>query len=230
MPSPADLADTFASQAESFTSHSQYDRAAESHAKAAEMYLLAMNDTQDHQATKMLKMLYANHTRQSKDALRRHEDSLVPLVTQPPITSSTESRASLIAQSYMLVNDPLDIDPFEKFWDQVERFVENTSGPVAFATTPLHSQPHPFAHDNGRNMDASAAISASYLFVPNPASASTSDIELENRQLKETIHALYARIRELEKTASEHAFLQTSIVQFRENITKVPRLDLGSRG
>lgn len=79
--SPSFKANQFANNAEDYTRAGDYPNACTSHFRAAEQYLLAMNDTKDPEvsdwnrsdvkAVKTLKLLYASHTRNGKDLQRR---------------------------------------------------------------------------------------------------------------------------------------------------------------
>ncbi|KAL2918242.1 hypothetical protein HK105_202169 [Polyrhizophydium stewartii] len=89
--SPAQKANAFASAAEEFTARGNLLKAVEAHFRAAEQYLLAMNDTSDPEAVKTLKLLYASHTRSGKELQRR--------VQQPPAAVSAPPQQQPISTS-----------------------------------------------------------------------------------------------------------------------------------
>ncbi|KAJ3324142.1 hypothetical protein HDV06_000683 [Boothiomyces sp. JEL0866] len=61
----------FATNAEEYMEKGDLANACTAHFRAAEQYLLAMNDTTDPEAVKTLKLLYASHTRNGKELQRR---------------------------------------------------------------------------------------------------------------------------------------------------------------
>ncbi|KAJ3095179.1 hypothetical protein HDU97_007216 [Phlyctochytrium planicorne] len=70
-PEAVNKGNAFAHAAEEYTERGQYAQAIEAHFRAAEQFLLAMSYTTDPEATKTLKLLYTNHTRQGKELQRR---------------------------------------------------------------------------------------------------------------------------------------------------------------
>ncbi|RUS34223.1 hypothetical protein BC938DRAFT_481732 [Jimgerdemannia flammicorona] len=68
---PVNAAHHFANIAEEAKENEQWVKAMESHFRAAEQFLLAMDYTSDPEAIRTLKLLRSNHTRQGKDIQRR---------------------------------------------------------------------------------------------------------------------------------------------------------------
>jgi uncharacterized protein (UPF0332 family) len=68
---PLRQANEFANSAEEYFEKGDYSNACVAHFKAAELFLLAMNETKDSEAVKTLKLLYASHTRSGKELQRR---------------------------------------------------------------------------------------------------------------------------------------------------------------
>ncbi|KAJ3144626.1 hypothetical protein HDU89_008131 [Geranomyces variabilis] len=69
--SPVNKANAFANAAEEYAERGQLGNAMEAHFRAAEQFLSAVSYTSDPEATRTLKLLYSNHTRQGKDLQRR---------------------------------------------------------------------------------------------------------------------------------------------------------------
>ncbi|KAJ3024290.1 hypothetical protein HKX48_003115 [Thoreauomyces humboldtii] len=92
--SPVNKANAFANAAEEYLSQGELSNAMEAHFRAAEQFLSAVGYTSDQEATRTLKLLYANHTRQGKELQRR-------LQTRSPASSP---RPSSHAQQVAAVN------------------------------------------------------------------------------------------------------------------------------
>ena len=69
--SPLVNAHQFAANAVDYSKNNDLSNACTSHFRAAEQFLLAMNDTNDVEAVKTLKLLYAFHTRSGKEIQRK---------------------------------------------------------------------------------------------------------------------------------------------------------------
>ncbi|KAF9437135.1 hypothetical protein BGZ76_001845 [Entomortierella beljakovae] len=65
------LAHRFANAAEEYQEMNMWEEAVDMHFKAADQYILALNDTQDKEVIRTLKLMNANHIRQGKDLQRR---------------------------------------------------------------------------------------------------------------------------------------------------------------
>lgn len=89
--SPLQKANEFAHNAEELAQKGDFANACTLHFRAAEQFLLAMNDTKDaevyihNQAVKTLKLLYASHTRAGKELQRK--------VNSPPSRRPTAQRS-----------------------------------------------------------------------------------------------------------------------------------------
>ena len=102
MEGPVQQANDFASQAEEYAQMGDYNNAATAHFRAAELFLLAMNETKDSVAVKTLKLLYASHTRMGKDLQRKVLANNEPAT---PITTNTPERKAV----HLYSNSPQNI-------------------------------------------------------------------------------------------------------------------------
>ncbi|KAJ3214727.1 hypothetical protein HDU67_001318 [Dinochytrium kinnereticum] len=89
-PEAVNKGNAFAHAAEEYAERGQFAQAIEAHFRAAEQFLLATSYTNDPEATKTLKLLYTNHTRQGKDLQRRLQTRTAS--SSPSITSSSTSK------------------------------------------------------------------------------------------------------------------------------------------
>ncbi|KAH6600423.1 hypothetical protein BASA50_002320 [Batrachochytrium salamandrivorans] len=97
---PAQKANAFATAAEDYAARGQLRKAVESHFRAAEQYLLAMNDTADVEAVKTLKLLYASHTRNGKEMQRRISQVATPTSSSPVAELASRPTSTPIPHLY----------------------------------------------------------------------------------------------------------------------------------
>ena len=88
MEGPVQQANEFASQAEDYSKMGDYSNASTAHFRAAELFLLAMNETKDSVAVKTLKLLYASHTRMGKELQRK-----IAAADENPTVNTPERKA-----------------------------------------------------------------------------------------------------------------------------------------
>ncbi|KAJ8663430.1 hypothetical protein O0I10_000669 [Lichtheimia ornata] len=145
------------------------------------------------------------------------------------------SATPAIGGSYAVLSqneeDEEENDPFNKFFEVVEKLMDKLSNPVAFASAPLNENDNPIpitvqSPDDRESdrFDASKMVE-SYFFVTealdHPTSArSPQEYSDENEQLKKQVDQLTRRIHELEKAAVESNILKSSILQFKSDVHK----------
>ncbi|KAJ3060801.1 hypothetical protein HK102_009355 [Quaeritorhiza haematococci] len=90
--SPVNKANGFANAAEEYLERGQISKAIEAHFRAAEQYLIATNYTNDSEAIRTLKLLYADHTRKGKELQRRLQQAGTSSSNSPPTSSNASPR------------------------------------------------------------------------------------------------------------------------------------------
>ncbi|KAI7906212.1 uncharacterized protein BX663DRAFT_499262, partial [Cokeromyces recurvatus] len=189
---PVNAGHRFANAAEEYEEQEEWEKAADSHSKAAEHFENAMNDTVDAEAIRTLLLLSSNHKRKSNELRRKAQrvlksnnnqqinltnetkDSLQPLQQKKSIVSrlagDESHKISEIGESYALLsNEDQDDDPFNKFLEAVESLVQQLFNPaVAFTSAPLNENDNPIPTLQEDNTKTILNMADSYFIVPNP--------------------------------------------------------------
>ncbi|CDS09851.1 hypothetical protein LRAMOSA02528 [Lichtheimia ramosa] len=146
------------------------------------------------------------------------------------------SSTPTIGESYAVLSqneeDEEENDPFNKFFEVVEKLMDKLSNPVAFASAPLNENDNPIPitvqspDDKESDRSDASKMVESYFFVTealdhHPTSTrSQQEYTDENEQLKKQVDQLTRRIHELEKAAVESNILKSSILQFKSDVHK----------
>ncbi|KDQ59448.1 hypothetical protein JAAARDRAFT_33011 [Jaapia argillacea MUCL 33604] len=160
--SPLTTAHQHAANADDFTMRGLLIPAAEAHYEAAQAFLTCIEQSNDENAKRTLRMLYNDHCKAGKETQRKiaklreeGKDPALPQKSSPPrnpVLSIPRSTASPPPnaqgrlsdsqntgdESFMLLGQRSDPgDAFNQFWKIMEGMLDNLSQPVAFATAPL---------------------------------------------------------------------------------------------
>lgn len=223
-------------------------------------FLEALNHTSDAEATRTLKLLYANHTRKAKELERKLNRRDLAEQTRPethrisnlpPVAPSTASLAQsdrYIEDSYMVLHEDDESDPFNKFLVEIEQIANRLSNPVAFATLPLTTEQQPKKQPGsgpGPGTGPPASIQDSFYIVPKSKSMPSDamgpfnvrrttptrdtgpmgnktieEFALENDQLKSIVDELSRKLSLYSKQAEEANMLRSSILQFKADVQR----------
>jgi hypothetical protein len=170
--SPLKQANDFANSAEAAAERGDIETSCTLHFRAAELFLLAMNDTKDaevfysNKAVKTLKLLYASHTRAGKDLQRRIETPPrhrpIPVVVQPkpthryqmkeqvnprPInpTSSQTDHENSINPGY---SNEANVQSFSNQANSINQSYSNQANSIAQSYMILDQKEEDFRHEN----------------------------------------------------------------------------------
>ncbi|TDL27520.1 hypothetical protein BD410DRAFT_782614 [Rickenella mellea] len=165
--SPLNQAHQHAHNADDYQSRGLLIPAAEEHYKAAEFYQLCVEQCQDENTKRTLRMLYADNSKAGKDLQRRiakmreeGKDPSLPQLSpasQAPssgraveagrhtsLVSSPRSRmldspSNTVDESFMVLNQQsvASDDPFDLFWKVTAEMMENLSQPISFPNAAL---------------------------------------------------------------------------------------------
>lgn len=213
----------YGNEAELCIEQGDFKGATEAHYKAAEEYLKAISEAKDPEAIKTLKLLYTNHTRQARDLQRRAnateqkaEEPKPSFEKSPEDEQQQEQEQQEEEQHDSPDTETSEEDPFDKFWDNLERVVDKMGAPIAFASAPIQK-----AHQKQPEATRNRALSQ-----PAPSRMKTlEEYHEENHQLKQTIDFLTRRLESLKKVQDENQLLKSSIIHFKQEFQKVRRVD-----
>lgn len=249
MDSPAQQAIALAEIAEQHTNNGEFGLAIQCHLRAGELSLIAISTATDPQIVKTLKLMYASHARSIKEIERRVANLpstssnrvLTELNIEPVIKTNIHQKREIQSdiypqnESYMLLEEQsAESYAFERFWKQVEGLVDIgaafTTSSLAQSSFPkkiIHNAAKGSLHALNSNNQVESQFEnllTSYMIVEVESSKTIQEYDLENKHLKTTVHHLTEQVIALEKIATEHLMLQSSIIQFRKNI------NTGTRG
>jgi hypothetical protein len=243
-------AESFVQRGEDLNESRNYAEASECHYRAAELYLLSMNDTDDTNSQNTLKLLYLNHNRIAKE-LKKKE-------LKPNSNKNLEENSSfLLLENNSPKITRKSVDPFEKFWDQVEGLVVGGAPAAQVFTAQIgqsllfenpveeskskhnalqsylnlqysyiqqpdvHQQSRSRSHPLNNNKPNNNNLLQSYLIVDTQQHPKTmEEYELENEQLKKAVNMLSIELSKLERTATDNHLLQSSILEFRQQVNQ----------
>ncbi|EGN95994.1 hypothetical protein SERLA73DRAFT_185466 [Serpula lacrymans var. lacrymans S7.3] len=150
---PLNTAHQHAANADDYRSQGLLIPAAEEHYKAAEAFMACVEQSNDENAKRTLRMLYNEHLKAGKELQRKiaklredNQDPTMPQKASPPGTNMhpvaglarLADSQNNVDESFMVLGQRSDPgDAFNNFWKIMEGMLDNLSQPVAFATAPL---------------------------------------------------------------------------------------------